>query len=275
MGSWISRWGVGHQIKLYDPEATDRWNNATKAIYELLSQPSLVASCSAQLKWLTARIQDHQHRCVSAQSTPLHVLPDIACVTSVRHGGDSLNHLRHLLEACVCSESQLLPTIGQKVTAEDMGAMILVRALRDGRDLNLLKRWMEMNAQDVVRKKTKAWKAIKQKIGDEPPPNPSSSLSYISMTELRRQWRDTLASDELSDDLLDGSIAMMVAQGEIYVSCGLVFLNPAFATSLLKPLVDHRSNSKDHLPDSMNEHVTALHSCCVKSCFRRCGLLPD
>jgi len=40
----------------------------------------------------------------------------------------------------------------------------------------------------------------------------------------------------------------MVSQGEVFASCGCVYLQPAHVTSLLKPLVDHRLDREWALP---------------------------
>ena len=36
------------------------------------------------------------------------------------------------------------------------------------------------------------------------------------------------------------ALQLMVNQGEVFASCGCIYLQPAHVTSLLKPLVDHR-----------------------------------
>ena len=48
------------------------------------------------------------------------------------------------------------------------------------------------------------------------------------------------ASAEDTKAILSDAIKLLANQGELFLSSGMIFLDPSFATELLKPLVDHR-----------------------------------
>ena len=68
------------------------------------------------------------------------------------------------------------------------------------------------------------------------------------MNELRECWTAEVApslpaGQAAGDDagaVVDDALSLLAAQGEVFVSAGVAYLDPAFITSLMKPLVDHR-----------------------------------
>jgi len=105
---------------------------------------------------------------------------------------------------------------------------------------------------------------------NQPPPSPvCERRQYIPMADLRSRWsalptslfwprrvddgqtldsawrsrsQDLAASFGAAPDgeTLDSAVALLEAQGELFRSCGVVYLDPVFVTELIKPLVDHR-----------------------------------
>ena len=49
-----------------------------------------------------------------------------------------------------------------------------------------------------------------------------------------------LPGETETEAILSDALRLLCNQGEIFISAGMVFLDPAFATEMLKPLVDHR-----------------------------------
>ena len=88
--------------------------------------------------------------------------------------------------------------------------------------------------------------------------------------ELEELWKVTVAPAVLPDDpsawdaILKDALDLLCNQGEIFVSSDLVFLEPAFATELLKPLVDHRL-SRRSAEAAVEEHVRAARRVCERA----------
>ena len=102
-----------------------------------------------------------------------------------------------------------------------------------------------------------------------PPPITLPKRAYVVENELRATWEEEVAPALLSDDertkaasFLSDALKLMCDTGEIFMAAGLIFLNPAFATDLLKPLTDHRLSvargwtREQELP-AIEEHIRA------------------
>ena len=94
-----------------------------------------------------------------------------------------------------------------------------------------------------------------------PPPADPALRRLRAAAALRHLWLDDVAPrtipDESSpDDIFADALALLANQGDVFLSGGLVFLDPAFATELLKPLVDHRL-SRERAEPHVEEHVRA------------------
>jgi len=79
---------------------------------------------------------------------------------------------------------------------------------------------------------------------------------------LRELWRGSVAPvvlpDEPSgwDSVLTSALELLCNQGEIFISAGIVFLEPGFATEVLKPLCDHRLSLESAMKD-VDVHIRA------------------
>ena len=96
----------------------------------------------------------------------------------------------------------------------------------------------------------------------EPPAaNPNVALPYVSRASLTTLWLEEVAPRALRTEteehgaILTDALALLCAQGELFMAGGLVFLDPAFATDLLKPLVDHRLKDPNHLRVQLQPQV--------------------
>ena len=94
-----------------------------------------------------------------------------------------------------------------------------------------------------------------------PPANPALRRPYVPLHALQRLWLDEVAPRVIPDEpscesILADALSLLANQGDIFVSGGLVFLDPAFATELLKPIVDHRLSREREAPN-VEEHVRA------------------
>ena len=67
---------------------------------------------------------------------------------------------------------------------------------------------------------------------------------YVMIGELRSLWMERVAPQTLPDaqdpsSILHDALTLLCNQGEFFVSGGIVFLDPGFATEMLAPLVNH------------------------------------
>ena len=63
------------------------------------------------------------------------------------------------------------------------------------------------------------------------------------MVEAEHLWRDEVVPAlevEVGVDVLHDALQLLVNQGEVFSSSGIIYLQPDYITRLLKPLVDHR-----------------------------------
>ena len=69
------------------------------------------------------------------------------------------------------------------------------------------------------------------------------------MTTLRTRWEEvalsaTEATEAVDAQSVDDALTLLAAQGEIFISAGIAYLDPSFVAGLMKPLVDHRLSSR-------------------------------
>ena len=94
------------------------------------------------------------------------------------------------------------------------------------------------------------------------PADPAARRPYVPLSALQGLWLGEIAPRTLPEEaspasILSDALALLANQGELFISGGLVFLDPAFATELLKPLVDHRLKRDERASDSIEEYVRA------------------
>ena len=56
--------------------------------------------------------------------------------------------------------------------------------------------------------------------------------------------------------MLDDALQLLINQGEVFASSGIIYLQPNYVTRLLKPLVDHRLSRATAKPH-VEEHIRA------------------
>ena len=91
--------------------------------------------------------------------------------------------------------------------------------------------------------------------------HPLLLLRAVLDTHLLSLWLFDIAPRVLpeADDpesIMHDALDLLCKQGEIFISGGIVFLDPTFATELLKPLVDHRL-SRDTARKDVKVHINA------------------
>ena len=147
-------------------------------------------------------------------------------------GGDaSLIALYNHLNTLLTSSPPLLPSVGFTIPGLWLPALALPAALRDGLDpVAAAKRALDSDAQAA----TPSADANAPKLVKRP---------YLLLSELSALWKD-IAAKILPDEkdplsVLTDALDLLGNQGEIFEANGIVFLDPGFATELLRPLVDH------------------------------------
>ena len=261
--------------------AMEKRNAVEAKVTPLLAPDALAHAAAPQLAWLRATIQTWQTRheerrkamlaeqrqqrehrggghggATPATSVPptLQLLVDeIPCVCSATGGGKSLAAARQRLESLVLREPPLLPCIGQVLPRDWLAAMALVRALRDGRDAAASVQ-RALRAVDRAAAASGSSDAAASDDDDpEPAPDPEQRRAYMTLGELRERWASVASGITSGDaavaDVLSDAVQLMCDQGELFTSSDLVFLDPAFATEVLKPLVEHWLSSARAKPE--------------------------
>ena len=138
------------------------------------------------------------------------------------------------------------------------GAMGFVRAFCKGTNGCAAARAVILEAAGAARPARRLWRVA-----------PSQPRLYMPEHELRALWESAAAElvvvleqDRLGEDkavlidsfrlsemrtqILDDALRTLSSQGEIFVAAGIVYLDPAFITSLVSPLLDHQLMEKLH-----------------------------
>ena len=172
------------------------------------------------------------------------------------------------LESILNIKPPMLPSVGQTIPRAWILAMSYLRALRDGKDpiasakatgsLDTKAMAAAMAAED--KNKTEGEKEGKERkeegaggaaaTGPDGAPLSSrdiGSRAYMTMHEAKQLWTEEIAGRMgLPSDaqVLEDALQLLVNQGEIFSSSGIIYLQPNYVTRLLKPLVDHRLGKK-------------------------------
>ena len=214
---------------------------------ELLEEdPNLLtAAAGPQLAWIKTQLEQHEERMKGlatearsgtfSNSTKhielLKVQDTIPCVCAAEGGDASLIALYNHLNTLLTSSPPLLPSVGFTIPGSWLPALALPAALRDGLDpVAAAKRALDSDAQAA----TPSADANAPKLVKRP---------YLLLSELSTLWKD-IAAKILPDEkdplsVLTDALDLLGNQGEIFEANGIVFLDPGFATELLRPLVDH------------------------------------
>ena len=75
--------------------------------------------------------------------------------------------------------------------------------------------------------------------------------------------------------ILTDALELLANQGELFIGAGMVFLDPGFATELLRPLVDHQlTGAAAAKVISPLSHPPCVHDSDLPLCLHRQGDLP-
>ena len=259
-----------------------------------------------QIDWIKKGVERHQSA-LDVKKRTLRVQDKVMCVSSVAGGDQSLSSLRLQIESLLLAKPPLLPSVGQTIPRTWVLAMTYLRALRDGRDPIEAAKVVGIDQRQVKKDSTEAtpaagesthgggggggggggiggigggeWDAENREIG---------SRAYMTVRSAKQLWVNEVAAKMgLAGDaaVLDDALQLLVNQGEIFASCGIIYLQPNYVVRLLKPLVDHRLNrqffTKGHagallIGDDQQRAATLLPAidCLVKSGELREELLP-
>ena len=222
--------------------------------------PTALADAAApQLTWLKAQLQAHAERTVALTTARgggggggggkppdrLRVQPSIPCVCAAVGGDASLLALREHLHQLLSGTPPLLPSIGYQVPNSWLPALALPIALREGRSPNTV---VAAASPSLAASPSTATAAAKR--------------PYVLLHELQSIWRDEIAPRALPGEadplsILNDSLELLCNQGELFIAAGMVFLDPGFATELLRPLVDHQLTGAAHVMADVHKYVSA------------------
>ena len=204
---------------------------------------ALQEAATEAVEWVLRRVAEHRsnyrRRCagLEAPPAPLRVQRTVPVCSALPGGESTGDGVRAQLEAISCAVPPLLPSIGFTIPGAWLAPMAFVRALRDG---------------------TSPVEAAKRAAAGEAPLDPrvdgvpSKQRPYERVTTLRTLW-EGVGSDALpaahqygavDAQSVDDALGLLAAQGEVFISAGIAYLDPAYVAALMKPLVDHRLSSR-------------------------------
>ena len=172
---------------------------------------------------------------------PLRVQRVIPVLSAVPGGELTARAIIDQLEMIACATPPLLPSIGFSIPSIWLPAMAFLRALRDGLDPS---------------------ESVRRAFEGEPPLDPRIDASadrkrpYARVEALRVEWEDEMVLNwsfstqsgrinvPPSAQTVEDALKLLADQGEMFVSGGIAYLDPAYVTTLVKPLVDHRLSSR-------------------------------
>ena len=265
LGRWLDYLQAGAPEAIVQPVIThcDSLLHASGAAAERTAA-AFEHAASSQVEWIKSNIAQHQ----AAQGEGaklLRVQERVMCVSCIAGGDASLAALRVRLEEMVFAKPPLLPSVGQMIPRTWLLAIAYVRALRDGRDpIAAARTAIDLQSRPEKKKDAAAAAAAedaaKAAAAAAPAGAPSAAPTdadgalafdfqdrarpYITLAEAQSRWSTEVvpALGTLSADgaVLDDALQLLVNQGEIFSSSGIIYLQPDYVTRLLKPLVDHR-----------------------------------
>ena len=236
-----------------EAQTSEERQERLEALQALLDPKALERAAAPQLDWIRSKVNLHNERRATAiarrrgsSEAPrptLRVQENIACVCAAPGGERTLVALRSLLEAL--AKPPLLPSAGYVIPRSWVPAMAFPLALRDGKEPLAAARHALATVTDPA--------PVAGSSTDLPAPAAPAAvlearLPYVHASDLceylhEEIWPVLLPEEpERGGQLLKikSALELLENQGEIFTSNGLIFLDPAFTTQLLKPLVDHR-----------------------------------
>ena len=208
--------------------------------------PILVETAEAQRAWLVERVRAHAAALVaaSADSMPLRLVcndagePLIPCVAL--GADDSIRGCRAAIERAMLHQPPMLASVGCSVPKPWQATMAALSAL--GAGIKPLEAAMHALEHDRRRRPSVIL-----------PPMP-----YMRLSEARAVWRDSVApymTPEPSASTFDDALQLLVHEGKLICSGGLVHYDATHVLRIALPLLDHRLNRAFVLP-SVLKHLT-------------------
>ena len=220
-------------------------------------------TASKQVEWITNGIERHQSF-IDPEKRTLRVQETVQCISSIAGGEASLTALRNKLENILTVKPPMLPSVGQTIPRTWILAMSYLRSLRDGRDpIAGAKATGNLDHKAMAAAVANEEKEAKEKEKTDPTLATSGSMSarelgskaYITLNEAKHLWTNEIAARmglPTDGQVLEDALQLLVNQGEIFASSGIIYLQPNYVTRLLKPLVDHRLGRKQKKGDGPN-----------------------
>lgn len=226
------------------------------------SPEALAAAAAPQLAWLKAQLQAHAERTAALAmarckpAKPLRVQATIPCVCACDGGDASLLALREHLHALLSAAPPLLPSIGMQVPNSWVPALALPIALREGRDLSTV------HSPSAAPSASVAGSSAAADAGAAPGQKAAVKRPYVLLAEIQALWCDEIAPRAVPDEpqplsILTDALELLCNQGELFISAAMVFLDPGFATELLRPLVDHQLTGAADAKADVDKYVVA------------------
>ena len=263
----------------------DRLNPAS------LDPEALKAAAEPQLAWLQARVEQHQSQAkalAAALQKPIELLrvqPVVPCVCAAEGGTASLLALRAHLETLVTAQPPLLPSAGTVIPRSWLPALALGPALRDGKEpIAAAQQALELPDQEATEAAgaaaatgaapaaEKAAAATEASAGEAGPVSAAPAKKpYTMLADLQKLWakkvvpamQATLGTLDDAGTILADALRLQCNQGDLFAASGIVFLDPAFATEMLKPLVVGGRPAAHHIlahtePSALSPHPLPL-----------------
>lgn len=208
-------------------------------ILPIVSKVDTVTDADERCRWLATKIRDWLHKTSTAATkygqhiTPLRLAnaPDAALAISVDDSERedavrlSVQAVSDTIIALTKLKVPLLRGVGQEIPSTYTAVLGLFGAIAEyGDDERALQALRDGTARGL---------------GEPAPVSPNGTYRPRSVLEsLWNQYREH-AHVAIADDVFDNAIQLWEAQGLIFVDAGLVFLQPEFIATIVKPLVDH------------------------------------
>ena len=234
LGRWLNYLEVGAPNAIVLPVLTkcDMLPGADALPSHQRTHEKFTELAKAQLEWFKDGI--NRHLAQQDGNSRLQIEPVVQCLSSVEGGDISLETMRTRLEEIVFSEPPRLASIGQLIPRTWLLAITFLRALRDGR-----------NAVEAAKM---------AESGNQSTPVPGQEVaplvghSYMRLADAvdryLTQFVPFIKAASADEQVLKDALQLLVNQGEIFASSGIIYLQPDYVTRLLKPLVDHRMGKK-------------------------------
>ena len=216
-----------------------------------LSVGAFEAASTHQAAWVRDALARHQaDQLVRDGFKPLRVQEKVLCVSCIEGGDKTIELVRQKLEEMVMSKPPLLPSVGQCIPKSWLQAMSFLRAVRDGRDPVLAARSAVPSAAEMERMERGGADSNAEAVAADAQAKMASGSGfamgarpYMPIVEAETIWRDEVGPAlnlEADVDVMHDALQLLVNQGEVFFSSGIIYLQPDYITRLLKPLVDHR-----------------------------------